>query len=412
MTDWYLGETRWDRIRDAIGRHGFDVLLALTPEHAGYLAGQSNFIATHWRIPGIYSTAIGPDGQTAVVSGDFGVDPAAAPGYTYIPYRSWTESVDIRGRIDGTVAQRVVASRPGGPIERPAQFDLDAVFDAVAAAVRSVAANPRRVGIDLVEADAESVERLRARLPGVELVDATLVLDDLRAVKDPDEIAHLRLAGELTEVGIRGALARLEPGMSEAALNAAYQIAVHERVIADARFAAFRQAEGMANIGIGADSPHAVVPGQTLKFDMQVDIGGYHSDVGRTYAIGPTGDQRAIYGALRDALAVLEDAVRPGVTFAELYAIGSRAMHRAGFTNYSRGHLGHSLGLTQRFEEPPFIAPGEARPVVPNMVLAIEMPYYVYGIGAFQLERMGVVTGTGFDLVDQLPFELELSLSP
>ena len=87
-------------------------------------------------------------------------------------------------------------------------------------------------------------------------------------------------------------------------------------------------------------------------------------------------------------------------------------MHRAGFTNYSRGHLGHSLGLTQRFEEPPFIAPGEERPVVPNMVLAIEMPYYVYGVGAFQLERMGVVTGTGFELVDQLPFELELSLSP
>src|SRR6476620_12019923 len=165
MADWYSGETRWDRIRDAIGRHGFDSLLAVTPENAGYLAGQPNFIATHWRIPGIYSVAIGLDGQTAVVSGDFGVDTAAAPAYTYIPYRSWTESIDIRGRIDGTVAQRVVASRPGGPIERPAQFDLDAVFDAVAAAVRSVAANQSRVGIDLVEADAESVARLRARLP-------------------------------------------------------------------------------------------------------------------------------------------------------------------------------------------------------------------------------------------------------
>ena len=104
----------------------------------------------------------------------------------------------------------------------------------------------------------------------------------------------------------------------------------------------------MANIGIGVDSPHAVAPGQTLKFDMQVDIAGYHSDIGRTYAIEPTADQRAIYATLRDALAVLEDAVRPGVTFAELYAIGTGAMHRAGFTNYSRGHLGHSLGLTQR----------------------------------------------------------------
>jgi Xaa-Pro aminopeptidase len=410
VADWYSGGKRWDRIGDAIGRHGFDVLLALTPEHAGYLAGQSNFIATHWRIPGIYSVAVGPDGKKAVVSGDFGVDPTAARTYTHIAYRSWTESVDIRGRLDGTAAQRVVASRPGGPIERPAQFDLDGVFDAVAQTVRAVAPNPKRLGVDLLEVDAASVARLVARLPGVELVDATQVLDDLRAIKDPDEIAHLRLAGELTEVGIRGALARITPGMSETALNSAYQIAVHERVIADERFAAFRQAEGMANIGIGSDSPHAVLPSQTLKFDMQVDVAGYHSDIGRTFAIAPTADQRTMYGALRDALAVLEDAVRPGVTFAELYAIGSGAMHRAGFANYSRGHLGHSLGLTQRFEEPPFIAPGEERPVVPNMVLAIEMPYYVYGVGAFQLERMGVVTGTGFEMVDQLPFELELQL--
>jgi Xaa-Pro aminopeptidase len=392
-----------------MARHGFDVLLAVTPENAEYLAGQSNFIATHWRLPGIHAATIG-SGQRAVVTGDFGADPAIMRSYTHIPYRSWTESIDIRGLLAGRLSERVVAARPGVPIERPAQFDLDAVFDAVAEAVQAVAPNPRQVGVDLLEVDAASVGRLRARLPGVRLIDATTVFDDLRAIKDPDEIAHLRLAGELTETGIRGALARITPGMSETALNAAYQVEVHERVMADERFAAFRQAEGMANIGIGAESPHAVAPGQTLKFDMQVDIAGYHSDIGRTWAIAPTADQRTMYGALREALAVLEAAVRPGVTFAELYAIGSGAMHRAGFTNYSRGHLGHSLGLTQHFEEAPFIAPGEERPVVANMVLAIEMPYYVYGVGAFQLERMGVVTGTGFELVDQLPFELELRL--
>ena len=409
MTDWYTGTTRQDRMHDALERHGLDALLAITPENAGYLAGQSNFIATHWRIPGIYSTAIGRTGQKAIVSGDFGADTASEPSFTFIPYRSWTESVDIRATPGPTIAERCCQSRPGGPISRPAQFDLDAVFDAVAAAVKSVAPQPKRIGVDLLEVDAAAVQRLTDRLPGVEFIDATAVLDDLRALKDPDEIAHLRLAGELTEIGIRGALARITPGMSETALNSAYQIAVHEAVIADGRFAAFRQAEGMANIGIGIDSPHAVVPGQTLKFDMQVDIAGYHSDIGRTYALQPTAEQREAYATLRDALAALQGAVRPGITFADLYATGAGAMHAAGFTNYSRGHLGHSLGLTQRFEEPPFIAPQEQRVVVPGMVLAVEMPYYVYGVGAFQMERMGVVTDAGFEMIDQLPFELELS---
>ncbi len=101
-------------------------------------------------------------------------------------------------------------------------------------------------------------------------------------------------------------------------------------------------------------------------------------------------------------------AVAPGVTFAQLYAIGSGAMHRAGFPNYSRGHLGHSDGLTQHFEEPPFIAPKEQRPLVPNMVLSLEMPYYVYGVGAFQLERMVLVTDAGHEVLDSLPFELAI----
>ncbi len=74
--------------------------------------------------------------------------------------------------------------------------------------------------------------------------------------------------------------------------------------------------------------------------------------------------------------------------------------------NYSRGHLGHSDGLTQHFEEPPFIAPNELRPLVPNMVLSLEMPYYLYGVGAFQLERMVLVTEDGHEVLDSLPFEL------
>jgi Xaa-Pro aminopeptidase len=410
MTGWYQGGSRWERISDAIARHELDLLLAITPENAGYLAGQSNFIATHWRIPGIYSVAVGPVGRKAVVSGDFGVDPATTPPFTHFPYRSWTESVDIRAILGDSVASRVTAARTES-ITRPAQFDLDDVYDHVAEAVRAITPNPRRIGIDLLEVDAASAQRIRQRLPETELIDATTILDDLRALKDPDEIAHLRLAGELTEIGISGAIDRLQPGMSETAVNSAYQVAVHERVIADRRFALFRQAEGLANIGIGADSPRAVAPGQTIKFDMQVDIAGYHSDIGRTVALDPTADQRAVYAALREALARLQEQVRPGTTFAGLYAAGTDAMRAAGFRTYTRGHLGHSVGLTQRFEEPPFIAPGEERPLVAGMMIAIELPYYLYGVGAFQLERMLLVTSDGHEAIDQLPFELELELS-
>jgi Xaa-Pro aminopeptidase len=275
--------------------------------------------------------------------------------------------------------------------------------------VLAVAPEDGRIGLELSVLPESSFARLRHRLPNVTFIEAGDIFDDLRAIKDPDEIAHLRLAGELTEIGISGAIDRLRPGHSVPAVNALYQIAVHEEVVSDAKYAGFRQAEGAASIGMGVESPGVVAPGQTIKFDMQVDVAGYHSDIGRTVAISPTADQLAVYSALRNALAAAQELVRPGVKLADVHAAGTQAMIVAGFGNYSRGHLGHSVGLTQNFEEPPFIAADEYRRIVPGMVLSLELPYYLFGVGAFQLERMLLVTEDGHEAMDQLPFELSLA---
>lgn len=393
---------------DAIERHELDALLALTPENANYLAGHGNYIATHWRLPGLFAAVVGKNGSKAVIAGEFGRDPLAPePDYAFFPYTSWTESVDVRDERGGSISERTQRARQD-VVARPAQFDLPEVFERIGEAIRHVAPNARNVGVDLALVDDRSVRLLVGVLGDALGLPHDEIFDDLRAVKDPDEIEHLRRACALVEIGIGEAARKLRLGMSELAVNSAYHVAVHEAAARDARFGQFRQSEGVASIGLGIDSPGRVAPGQTVKFDMQVDIAGYHSDVGRTYAFDPTPDQQAVYDALLSALHELTTAVAPGVTFAQLYAAGTGAMHRAGFPNYSRGHLGHSDGLTQHFEEPPFIAPHEHRSLMPNMVLSVEMPYYLYGVGAFQLERMVLVTENGHEVLDSLPFGLAI----
>jgi Xaa-Pro aminopeptidase len=342
------------------------------------------------------------------VFGDADAEVFADAAGERLVYRLWSEHVDLRPQQQGEVRTRIAAARPD-VLRRPAQFDPVEVATNLAAAVRAVAPNPRRVGADLAAVPAADLERLQQALPGVELVDASATFANQRAIKDADEIAQLRLACELTEAGIAGAIARLVPGMTEVAVNAAYQVAAWERAAADTRFAALRQVEGVAAVGIGASpASRMVAPGQTVKFDMQVDVGGYHSDVGRTVALAPTVEQQEVYAALRAALAAAESAVRPGVPIRDVYETGVAAMRSAGFETYSRGHLGHSIGLAHCYEEPPFIAADEARPLTPGMVLSLELPYYLYGVGAFQLERMLLVTADGHETMDQLPFELAL----
>lgn len=406
--NWPQGATRDERLDDARRCHGLDVLLALTPENATYLCGLSNYVATHWRVPGIFSVAAGARGR-AVATSDFAVDPAAPSQHPLTTYASWAEVVDVRGIAGGSIEARVAAARPK-PIARPAQFDFDAVARTVAEAIRAVDPNPRRIGADLALVDAGALARLRALLPNAEWIDATGVFADLRAIKDPGEIARLRLAAELAQTGIAGAVSRLALGQTELAVNANYQIAVLERAASDPRFAAFRQAEGGAAVGFGATSRHVVAPGETIKFDVTVDVGGYHSDLGRTHAVAPTDEQRTVQAALLGALRAMTDVARPGVAFAEIHRTGIAAMRAAGFASYSRGHLGHSDGLTHNFEEPPFIAADEPRPLAPGMVLSLEMPYYLHGVGAFQLERMLIVGESACELLDDLPFDFELVL--
>lgn len=407
---WYVGANRNERLLDVLDRNQFDALVSLFPENSAYLTGGYSYIATHWRLPGMFTAAVGKNGTRAMVTPDFGRDPRTPSDWLQFPFSIWTESVDVRG-IDGPIAPRIVAARPE-TVERPSQFDLNEIVDRVVEAIRSVSGPSGRVGIELRNVGSHFRFELENRLAPLELVEATDAFDDLRVLKDPDEIEALRLAAELTEIGIAGAIEHLRIGQSETAVNAAYQRAVHDAVIAGDRFRTFRQAEGAASVGFGADSLHIVRPGETIKFDMQVDVGGYHSDIGRTVAFAPTGDQAEIYEVLLAALRTAERAVKPGATFAAVYWAGTNAVRGAGFANYSRGHLGHSVGLTQNFEEPPFIAPGEQRILTPGMVISLELPYYVYGLGAFQLERMLLISDDGFEPLDRLPFEFALPITP
>jgi Xaa-Pro aminopeptidase len=401
---WYEGATRRERLADALQRNRLDVLLALTPENASYLSGRTSVIAALWRLPGLVGVAVNDRGETAVAAGDNEIG-----GYEGVVARFahplWIEHLDLR-HSGANLELRVDAARPEGAVPRPAQFDVELMLDAVAAAVGAVVTEGRRIGAELAMLPAWEAEGLHQRLPSLEFAEAGAVFDDLRAIKDADEIAQLRLATELTETGIAGARDSLQPGLSAIGVSAAYQRAIWDRAANDHRFTTLRQVEGLVSVGDGA-APVAVGPGQTVKLDMQVDVGGYHSDVGRTYALEPTAEQQAVYDALRDALAAAVGALEPGMPMRDVWAVGTERMRAAGFANYSRGHLGHSVGLAHNYEEPPFIAANEARPLAPGMVVSVELPYYLLGVGSFQMERMVRIGASEVEVLDRLPFQLD-----
>ena len=402
MSPWITAGSRSERIAQAIERAGLDALVTMTSENAEYLSGRPSTIATLWPLPGLVAVAVNQGGKTAVAAGDQEIESYAQAGERF-SHPLWIEHLDLR-TAGASLAERVTVARPAGKLDRPAQYDVDQMLDAVAAAIRAVSDGRGRIGLELVSLPAWLTDGLLERVPGVMFVEATAVFDDLRAIKDAQERENLRLAGYLTEVGIAGARDALHTGMRAIEVSAAYHAAIWETVRGDTRFASMRQAEGLVSVGDG-QRPVDVGPGQTVKLDMQVDVGGYHSDVGRTYCLQPTAEQQAIYDALSHALDAALAAAEPGVPINAIWQAGTRAMREAGFGNYSRGHLGHSVGLAHHYEEAPFISATESRPLAPGMVISIELPYYLLGIGSYQMERMAIVGETAVEIVDTLPFQ-------
>ena len=149
--------------------------------------------------------------------------------------------------------------------------------------------------------------------------------------------------------------------------------------------------------------------GDVLKFDVGCVVQGYSSDSGRTYTLGPARPRtREIMAALNEAFSAGLAVLKPGHPMCEVHAAATRAMQRAGFSRFSRGHFGHSLGHDTFCEVPPFLSAQADEPLEAGMVLAFETPFYVDGEGGFIIEDQFVITATGAEPAWSLPRPLQV----
>ncbi|MGH2551504.1 MAG: aminopeptidase P family N-terminal domain-containing protein, partial [Thermomicrobiales bacterium] len=239
---WPVGTTNLERAIDTIERHQLDALVAVSPENARHLSGAPNFIASRWRTPGLAAAVVAKNGDRAVVTGDNGVSvPSSLASFTY---PLWIDNVDVSTAEGLSVYDRIATIRGSATIDRPAQFELAEIVDAVAAAIHSVAPNAVRIGIELAATSGAFLRLLGNQLPAIELIEAGHLFDDLRTIKEPWELDLLRDAGLLTETGIAGAIATIEPGMCGADISIAYQRSVLDAVSNHPTKTLFNDAEG------------------------------------------------------------------------------------------------------------------------------------------------------------------------
>ncbi|MFB8188817.1 M24 family metallopeptidase [Microbacterium sp. NPDC055988] len=240
---------------------------------------------------------------------------------------------------------------------------------------------------------------------GVRLELATPVLREGRMIKDAEEIAELRRAGDAIDAVHRRVHEWLRAGRTELAV--ATDIA--EAIVAEGhRTVEFVIVGSGPN---GADPHHEVSDRVIEEGDVVVvDIGGavpsgYNSDSTRTYVVGsPDPEAAERIAVLVRAQQAAVDAVRPGATAAEVDAAARTVLADAGLGGAFLHRTGHGIGVS--VHEEPYIAPGNDLVLREGMAFSIEPGIYFAGEWGARIEDIVIVTADGGERLNVAPHEL------
>ena len=223
---------------------------------------------------------------------------------------------------------------------------------------------------------------------------ASGIIEDLRFVKEPSEIARIREASRVTVETFEEILPLVKPGIKECDLAAEIEYRMRQK-----------GADGPAFDTIVASGPRGAFPharastkvlrkSELVIFDMGAILGGYASDMTRTLYLGgrPGGRIKRLYKAVLDAQQKAVESLRQGVEGNEVDAAARRLLRRRGLANYFTHSTGHGVGLD--IHEKPRLGKGDKTRLCAGCVVTAEPGIYIEGFGGIRLEDT-VVVGSG-----------------
>ncbi len=237
-------------------------------------------------------------------------------------------------------------------------------------------------------------KKLRKLVPPVRLSPLNGLVEEMRVVKDKDEIKAMAASARLMSEILGEVIEKLDPDLSEKAI--AWQIEGLARE---------GGAEDLAFPSIVASGPNGALPhalpsrrklgvGKPIVLDVGLKLDGYCCDMTRTIFLGkPEPAFSKIYKVVRQAqLAALQE-IRPGVESTYPDSIAREVIKDAGFGAYFGHSLGHGVGLATH--ERPRLGPQGPVLLREGMVVTVEPGIYIPGKGGVRLEEMVVITKNG-----------------
>ena len=254
----------------------------------------------------------------------------------------------------------------------------------------------RKIGFEAGDVSYDTFRQMRelvGELPESdrpELVPTTGIVEGLRAIKEPEEVAALQRVIDLGDAALEAVAARVEPGWTEK--QVAWEIEQYVRT---------HGGDGMSFSTIVAGGAYGALPharardvvlqeGQGVVIDMGALLDGYCSDMTRTIFLGtPDAQFKKVYDIVLTAQLAAEELIEDGMEGETAHNLAHAVIEEAGYGEQFGHGLGHGIGL--QVHEAPRLAKRSTDMLKNGMVFSVEPGIYIPEWGGVRLEDLAVL---------------------
>ncbi len=187
------------------------------------------------------------------------------------------------------------------------------------------------------------VDEMRRKYPLMQLKDAAEYINEAKAIKSPEELAVMREAAMIAEVGMASGLEAVKPGMLEFRIAQSCESAIW----GEGAFPFNTYVASGFNTAITAEDifQKRIREGDLVYIDTGCVLSGYVIEFARTTICGkPTAKQKEIYKVVYHALQESFKAIKPGVSTFKIKDIQDQILGKSGFPRVETSSI-HSLGI-------------------------------------------------------------------
>lgn len=353
-----MANSRVDKLRQALNKAGFEAIIIASPHNRRYLSGFT-----------------GTSGTLLIT---------AADSILLTDFRYTTQA-------SGQAAGFTVVEHGPKPIASVRDLLLER-------GIRSVAFEQSHV----VYADYMA---WKEQLGEVELRPAGAIVEELRTIKDEQELATIQEACRLADAAFAHVQQMIQPGVKEIDLALELEMFMRVRGAAATSFDTIVASGARSALPHGVASEKAVEQGDFVTFDFGALYNGYCSDLTRTVVVGkPSDKHREIYNIVLEAQLHALEHIRPGMTGHEADALARDVIAKYGYGDRFGHSTGHGFGL--EIHEQPRLAKQSQTVLTPGMTVTVEPGIYIPGFGGVRIEDDIVITDSGIKILTSSPKEL------